>query len=109
MLDGNSIVWLSVPSILIAFGEITQIQGATYREELKRELPTLTESDFSQRIGQRFSVAIHVGSDSDNAVDALEELGIGSQRQERPAIAIHIVLQIEDPRKTGAGGLMFRP
>ena len=107
MLDGNSIVWLSVPSILIAFGEITQIQGATYREELKRELPTLTESDFSQRIGQRFRVAIHVGSDT--AVDALEELGIGSQRQERPAIAIHIVLQIEDPRKTGAGGLMFRP
>src|SRR5690242_622245 len=39
----------------------------------------------------------------------VEQLAISGQSQQRPAIAIHIVFEVEDLGKTGAGDLVFSP
>ena len=38
-----------------------------------------------------------------------EEIAIGGQGQEGPTVAIHVVLQVEDARETGAGRFRFGP
>src|SRR5688572_17156443 len=37
--------------------------------------------------------------------DAIQQLLVRGQRQQRPGVPIHIVLQVEHARKAGAGGL----
>src|ERR1043165_92876 len=43
------------------------------------------------------------------AIHSLEEFGVGSESQERPTIAVHVVLQIEHAWKPGPSGFMLSP
>ena len=42
-------------------------------------------------------------------VGAFEDFAIGRKREQRPGVAIDVIFQIENLRKTGAGDFAFRP